>query len=259
MKVLLIMADGMRPDAIENLPLAQEMMKKSTYTLKGSTVMPSITLPCHLSLFLSVDPERHGTTTNVYAPQVRPIEGLCEMLDRAKKTCAFFYNWDEFRDLTRPGSLSYAKYISGAKEGWENSTVRLVDDAIDYINTYNPDFAFLYTGWPDETGHAHCWMSPEYLESVEKSWQEMTRLMENVPEEYTVIVTTDHGGHGRSHGTEMPEDMVIPVMIKGEDFAAGKEFDRPVNIKDIAPTITELLQAEPAPEWEGKSLVSKMG
>ena len=69
MRTLLILVDGMRPDALKNLDTAQDIIQKSAYTMDAKTVMPSVTLPCHMSLFHSVDPSRHGTTTNTYAPQ----------------------------------------------------------------------------------------------------------------------------------------------------------------------------------------------
>ena len=80
MKTILILVDGMRPDALENVESAQSIIKKSTYTMNAQTVFPSVTLPCLISLFHSVEPMRHGTTTNVYMPQVRPIRGLCNIL-----------------------------------------------------------------------------------------------------------------------------------------------------------------------------------
>lgn len=81
-KVILILVDGLRPDAVVNCgnPYGKELLKKGSYSLEAETVYPSVTLPCHVSLFLSVPPERHGTTTNTYTPQVRPINGLCEQL-----------------------------------------------------------------------------------------------------------------------------------------------------------------------------------
>ena len=85
MRVILILVDGMRPDALAENPAAQKLAEKSIYTYAGQTVFPSVTLPCHMSLFHSVDPERHGTTTNTYMPQVRPIRGLCEVLRPNKK------------------------------------------------------------------------------------------------------------------------------------------------------------------------------
>ena len=108
MRTLLILVDGMRPDALTNIPTAQKIIARAKSTMSARTVMPSVTLPCHVSLFHSVDPARHGIMTNTYVPQVRPINGLCEVLSRANKSCAFFYNWHELRDLVRPGSLTYS-------------------------------------------------------------------------------------------------------------------------------------------------------
>lgn len=66
--------------------------------------------------------------------------------------------------------------------------------------------------------------------------------------------TADHGGHDRTHGTDSPEDMTIPFIIKGKDFKAGEKPEN-VSIKDIAPTVAKLLGIAPDQAWEGKSLV----
>ena len=79
-------------------------------------------------------------------------------------------------------------------------------------------------------------------------------IMSSLPEDYTVIITADHGGHDRTHGMDLPEDMIIPIIIKGKGVENGENFKN-ANIKDIAPTITRLLDIEPADEWEGKSLL----
>ena len=46
-KVLLILADGMRADALEACgnPFVGEFLHGSAYTLRARTVMPSVTLP----------------------------------------------------------------------------------------------------------------------------------------------------------------------------------------------------------------------
>ena len=107
-KVLLILVDGMRPDGLLGCgnAFADTLLEHAQYALDAQTVMPSVTLPCHMSLFHSVTPERHGILTNTYVPQVRPVRGLCEVLRAAGKTCAFFYNWEELKDLSRPDSLA---------------------------------------------------------------------------------------------------------------------------------------------------------
>lgn len=253
MRVLLILVDGMRPDALEKIDVAQDLIQKSTYTMEAKTVMPSVTLPCHMSLFHSVDPWRHGVTTNVYTPQVRPIKGLCEVLLANKKTSAFFYNWEELRDLSRPNSLSFSYFYKGG-EDFERANNIVSGAAIDYLKENSVDFAFLYLGYPDAAGHKHGWMNNEYMEAIKNSWENINRVTASLPDDYTVIITADHGGHDRMHGTDAPEDMTIPIMIIGKGIETRKVL-QDANIKDIAPTIVNLLGVEPDEEWEGASLL----
>lgn len=64
----------------------------------------------------------------------------------------------------------------------------------------------------------------------------------------------DHGGHDRSHGTDMPEDMTIPFFFIGQDFAKGKETDG-ITLLDIAPTIAKIVGVECEHEWDGRSVL----
>ncbi len=255
-KVILILVDGLRPDAVETCgnPYGRELLKKGSYSLEAETVYPSVTLPCHVSLFHSVPPERHGTTTNTYTPQVRPVSGLCEQLRLGNRRCAFFYNWEELRDLSRPSSLAYSYYVSGELNTYEKANEMVTENALFYIREEKPDFAFVYLGLTDHAGHSHGWMGKEYMEACSLSLDEIRRIDEQSGEEYTIIITADHGGHGRSHGSMEKEDMLIPLVCTGPDFQPGKVFER-ASICDIAPTVAALTGAAPAPEWEGKSLL----
>lgn len=255
-KVLLILVDGMRPDALVSCghPYVQTLLEESSYDLHASTVYPSVTLPCHMSLFHSVTPDRHGILTNTYTPQVRPVNGLCEQLQAADKTCAFFYNWEQLRDLSRPASLAHSYFVSGHLHTYEKANEMVTEAAISYLRAEMPDFAFVYLGLTDEVGHEFGWMGERYMASIVQSMDEIQRLNEEFSKDYTIIVTADHGGHDRSHGSTEPEDMTIPVILKGKAFTPGKQLAS-VNICDIAPTVTALLGASCAREWEGKSLL----
>lgn len=256
MKVLLILCDGMRADATEKCahPYFCKMRESGAWSLNASTVMPSITLPCHVSLFCSVDPTRHGILGNTYTEQVRPVKGLCEQLSDAGKSCAFFYNWEELRDLSRPGSLIYSHYDSGLKLGFEKASERCAESAAEYLPKNKPDFSFLYFGFPDEAGHKYGWMTDEYMYAVNKCWELIEKVCSVLPDDFQVIVTADHGGHDRIHGADIPEDMTIPVLATGSAFAGVGEMGN-VNIKDIAPTVAELLGATSNSDWEGKSFL----
>jgi predicted AlkP superfamily pyrophosphatase or phosphodiesterase len=256
-KVILILVDGMRPDAFLSAgnPYAEELLRESTHCLSCQTVVPSVTLPCHMSLFHSVDPSRHGILSNTYTPQVRPIDGLVERLDQFEKRCAFFITWEQLRDLSRPGHLVASECINISPKKNGNVDRRITEKCIDYVRTDAPDFVFLYLGETDEIGgHRFGWMTPEYLQNVSTALDCVKQVKEVGGEAYDVILMADHGGHDRTHGTEMAEDMTIPLLLLGKPFAPG-ELAGEASIKDIAPTVTALFGIEPDEEWEGKSLL----
>ena len=255
-KVFLALIDGMRPDALEtiNHPFYRKLMQIGSYSLKVRTVMPSVTLPCHMSLFHSVAADRHGILTNTYVPQVRPINGLCEVLKSAGKRSAFFYTWEPLRDLTRPLSLSRADYVSGKDYTFAVADARITGRALNMIAENDvPDFTFFYQCWADEAGHKYNWMSKEYLQAVEGCLDNVEKLFNALDEDVTFIVTADHGGHDRSHGTECSEDMTIPLFIRRKGIAPG-EITKDLNIIDIAPTVANWLGAEPDTDWDGKNI-----
>lgn len=255
-KVILILVDGLRPDALAGCghPYAGQLLEMGRSCLHAETVFPSVTLPCHMSLFHSVPPKRHGILTNTYVPQVRPVAGLCEQLSQAGKLCSFFYNWEELRDLSRPSSLSYSFFASMGPYPDEKANEMVTENALSYIAAEQPDFAFVYLGLVDEMGHAHKWMGEEYMQACRLSLDEIRRLVEAFGSAYSIIITADHGGHEYMHGTNETEDMQIPLICIGPDFEPGSTFDA-AGLLDIAPTITGLMGVPAARDWRGKSLL----
>lgn len=254
-KVILISIDGMRPDGVTQCgnPYVEELMKTASYTLDAQTVFPSVTLPCHMSMFHSVTPVRHGMTTNLYMPQVRPVNGLFEQIKIAGGRSAMFYGWEPLRDISRPESLIAAEYKWAYST--DNTDRILTEKALSCIETDEPDFVFLYMVETDEKGgHDNGWMSDAYLHCISEAINNVKTVIENTHGEYTVIVTADHGGHDRAHGTDMKEDMTIPMFFYGKQFTPGRVLNN-VSILDLAPTIAHIMGIAPAREWEGKSLL----
>ncbi len=254
-KVILISVDGMRPDGFLNCKnsFCKEMMRIGSYTLNARTVFPSVTLPCHLSMFHSVPPQRHGITTNVYIPFARPINGLFEQIKNSGGINAMYYGWEPLRDISRPASLKFSGYINAYMEDATDGL--LTDMALERIEKSHPDFVFLYMVETDEKGgHDNGWMSDAYLGYINAAVENIKRVYEAAGDEYTIIVTADHGGHDRSHGTDLDEDMTIPMFFIGSEFGAGKELSG-VSILDLAPTIADIMSVPVAPEWEGSSVL----
>jgi predicted AlkP superfamily pyrophosphatase or phosphodiesterase len=254
-KVILISIDGMRPDGVQNCknPYVEELKRIGSYTFNARTVFPSVTLPCHMSMFHSVPPERHGIMTNIYVPQVRPVNGLFEQIKAVGGLCGMYYGWHPLRDIARPASLRVADHVWAYLE--DETDALLTERMLDFNKRHKLDFIFLYMVETDEKGgHDNGWMSDAYLGVINKAISNVKRVVEELGDEYTVIVTADHGGHDRAHGTDLPEDMTIPMFFIGKDFEPGKELTN-VSILDIAPTIAKIMGVPKAVEWEGKSLI----
>jgi len=256
-KVILISIDGMRPDGLKQCgnSYVEELEKMCKYSYKASSMFPSVTFPCHFSMTHSVTPQRHGLLTNTYVPQVRPRNGIFERICAFGGISALFYGWEPLRDIALPGTLKFATYINAYTK--ESSDTVLTDEAEKLIIEHKPDFVFLYMVETDEKGgHDNGWMSDEYLRRISIAIDNVKRMIENFGEEYSVVIMADHGGHDRSHGSDMPEDMTIPLFFYGPEFNAG-EINENISLLDIAPTIADVMGIGSDEQWEGRSLVDK--
>jgi predicted AlkP superfamily pyrophosphatase or phosphodiesterase len=253
--VIFIMIDGLRPDAIaaERCPQLVGLINRSSYTFQARSVMPSITLPCHTSIFHSVPPTRHGVTTNDWQPMARPLPGLVEQAHVAGLKCAFFHNWEQLRDLSRPGKLAYTYFRDNeVVKDLERGDQVIAEEAVRYLNSDRPDFAFIYFGTVDTAGHRFGWMSDGYLQQVAQVDQAVKTVLDALSDETTVCVQADHGGHDRGHGTDMAEDMTIPWLISGPGIRRGYQIEGPVSLLDTAPTLARVLGAKAHADWEGR-------
>ncbi len=253
-KVILISIDGMRPDGLQQCgsEFVNTLTKISSYTFEARTVTPSVTLPCHMSMMYGIVPQRHGILSNTYVPQVHEVNGLFRKIRSADGINAIFYGWEPLRDVAPPGTCKYATYINAYME--ESVDTLLTDAAIKLIDEKKPDFVFLYQVDTDEKGgHDNGWMSENYLYRVKTAIENAQRVIEKFGDEYSVIITADHGGHDRGHGSEMHEDMTIPMFFIGKEFEKGKQLEN-ISILDIAPTISKIFNIPPEREWEGKSV-----
>lgn len=254
MTTILVMTDGMRPDALRlvNTPALDGLQARSAYTMTATSVMPSVTLPCHTSIFHSVPPQRHGIVTNLWQPMARPLPGLVDQAHAAGKRCHFYHNWEPLRDLNRPETLDFSYYRNNCYTQ-EGDRV-IADAAAQIIADERPDFAFVYLGTIDVAGHKYGWMSDGYLRQIEFVDAAVGSVVAALKPDDTILLHSDHGGHDRTHGTEMAEDMTIPWMLAGPDIRQGYAIPGPVSLLDSAPTLARVMGVPVHPHWEGRCI-----
>jgi len=249
-KVILISIDGTRADAIKKSgnPFVDYLMKNGTYCLNEKTVFPSVTLPCHYSMTHSVPPERHGMTVNYYMPPVRPVAGIFEVVNSFGGKVAMCSNFVFLRDLASPEAVHVAYFLKMAY--YEEEDVKVYEKAIEFLETETPDIMFVHMVDTDHYGHNHGFMSDKYLQRLNIALSFAQKIYEKAKDEYTVIITSDHGGHDRIHGTEVKEDMFVPFFMIGEGVAKGKEI-KDMSILDVTPTIADIMGLSKISFWEG--------
>ena len=256
-RALLVSLDGVRADALQTAatPVIDGLAKDGAACWSARTVMPSVTLPCHTSMLRGVDTPRHGITTNTFAPLARPVPSLMEAAASAGKTVGFFYNWEQLRDLAAPGYLSCAVSYGNAVEPHADPWV--AEQTVAHLDRFDFDLLFVYFGHTDEVGHIHGWMSEPYLEAIERADACLGTVIDGLKargrwDETVTLVLSDHGGHGRSHGTDSDEDMTIPWILHGPGVRRGHVLDGGVRIFDTCPTLAHCLGVPHCREWEGR-------
>ncbi len=252
--VVLVLIDGMRPDALQHAdtPTMDRLIASGAHTMTARTVMPSITLPVHASLFLGVMPDRHGNTTNTWTPPARPIPGLIDLVHQTGGKTAAFYNWEQLRDVSRPGSLDASFFIKDTHS--PNGDTMIAHLASAWLTHNQPALTFIYFGHTDQAGHDHGWMSQPYLNAIANADRCIAMIVNALPADATLIVTSDHGGHAQTHGTDSDEDMTIPFIISGPSIPSAHRIQSSLHVTDVAPTIAHLLGLDSPAEWTGTSI-----
>jgi len=76
--------------------------------------------------------------------------------------------------------------------------------------------AFLHISGLEYAGADSGWLSPDYLEELTHIDMALAPLLEQVRQggAHAIVVTSDHGGHERQHGTQDPEDFKLPLIIE---------------------------------------------
>jgi len=255
MATLLFSIDGLRPEAIYlgDMHFTQSLLQTSAYTLNAQTVMPSVTLPCHTSMMRGVDVDRHGITTNTFMPLARPVPSVFDVASAAGLRCGAFFNWGPLRDLFEPESVVVSLFDRSA--GPTDSDPLVAEMALPHLAGL--DFAFVYFGDTDEVGHRDGWLSEGYLETANRADRAVRQVADAFLSHHpdgNIVLLSDHGGHGKTHGTDLPEDMTIPFIAFGPGTVPG-ELTNPVRIFDTAPTVARLLGIAPSAIWTGRSAV----
>ena len=257
-RVLIISYDGLRPDAIGKAPMTNliALMQTSAYTLSAQTILPSSTLPAHVSMLSGLCPSKHAVYWNDYVPENGYALGvdLFDLAHAAGLRTVMVVGKEKLRQITEPESTDVFIF----KE-MDSSIANMAVEEIK--NGFGLMFIHFPTG--DVLGHEWGWMGAvqmwafrtedAYLKTV------LTALDKAGLRDGTLIIlTSDHGGYKTSHGGERPEEMTIPWIVTGPGVIPGP-LTSFVQTTDTAATAAYMLGLPLPAEWDGQPVTEAFG
>ncbi|HPW17343.1 MAG TPA: alkaline phosphatase family protein [Candidatus Aminicenantes bacterium] len=273
-RVVFIALDGISVEGLQaaGTPNIDALMTSGSFSLRTRVVMPSVTLPNWTSHLTGSGPEQHGVTDNDWrfdAHVLPPVEtdgqGYYPSIFKVLKDqvpglrTAFYYNWENLIYPHNRAALDEVRFQED--EGYVENYER----AFEFIreNAAKPLFLFLYTVHTDENGHAHGWMSPEYIRSIEEADVQIGALLAKMRdaglyEGTHFIFASDHGGTGTGHGGVTPVEMEVPWSLTGPGIPRG-EIAAPNDTVNSAPVIARLFRCRVPAGWTGKVIPSLFG
>jgi arylsulfatase A-like enzyme len=253
-RVIVISIDGLAPRVLEGAraPTLAGLVREGTVAGDARSVIPSSTLPAHASMLSGLAPELHGVLWNRYEPwQAMRVTTLFSLCRWHHLRCGLFAGKTKFAHFAEE-ETGVERYAFGAGAG------EVLERARVYLEERDPDFVLVHLAEVDRAGHAEGWGSQAQHDALERIDALLAGFLEFVaaagPRPLVVIVTSDHGGHGRRHGTSRREDVHIPWIAWGAGVAAVR-LAQPVSTLDTASTVATLLGLDVPTAWRGRALL----
>lgn len=207
--VLMVSIDALHPAALrpDIAPTLETLKHPGQFTLHGRSTAPPQTLIAHTAMLTGLTPAQSGKKDNNWKPGQAQVDHET-LLDVAKLEgfeTAFFYAKPKLGYLV---SATIDHHALARDDGVERTQ--------EFFTRSGPRFAFLHLSGLDDVGPDAGWLSPEYLNELRYIDRSLTQLIAQVRARgnYLMLITSDHAGHDRLHGTDHPEDFKLPVLLE---------------------------------------------
>jgi predicted AlkP superfamily pyrophosphatase or phosphodiesterase len=262
-RVVLVVLDGLRADAIDALELRhwKRLATTGSSSRLATTVAPSVTAACMASLLTGVPPQVHGLgSSRFHLPKSRgPVDPLPRVLAEAGQPTSGFVR--EVPLVLRGVGRRIARHLGVATASFRGTCCREILFAA-WSQLASQERGLVLLHWPDAdaAGHAHGWMSGAYAEAAQRLDQALGLLaaLADVEEDpgTLLVALADHGGGGRDpkdHDSDHPLDRTIPLLLAGHCVTGG-ELDDPT-LLDVPATVLWALGVPLPASYQGRPLV----
>jgi len=207
-------------------------------------------------------PEKHIVRWNEYVPENGYALGtdIFDLAHAAGLQTVMVVGKEKLRQVTEPPSLDYFAFVDKTDKVEDNYSLEQLA-----VQQMKRGFNMMLLHFPDGDirGHEHGWMSQTQLIAYQYDDKELGRILDVLKQNGTydttmIIITSDHGGHGTTHGYDIPDDMMIPWIISGPRVKPGL-LTTQVNTMDTAATAAFVLGLPLPEEWDGAPVLEAFG
>jgi len=220
-KVLIIGMDGTRSDALQlaNTPNIDNLIANGIYSPDALNDDRTWSGPGWSAILTSVWSDKHLVTNNNfsgndyanYPSLFKHIEDVNPSLQTAS-----ICHWNPINDEIVQTFADYKLNVATDAEVSSN--------AISYVTNNNPDLLFLHFDDGDHAGHGSGFSpsNPAYITAIETIDTYIGSILTAIEartnyanEDWLILVTSDHGGLGTSHGGNSIEEQNVVVIASG--------------------------------------------
>jgi len=253
-RVLIISEDGLRGDILtqHRMRWHEELYRHGSFSWKARTIRTASTLPSHAAMLSGFDVEQHGLTWNNWKP-ARGYIKVPTIFDEAEAhglKSAMFVGKFKLRHIARPGTVEVFE-----RPGYYCRKVAV--EAAEYLVREQPPLAFVHFSNPDDAGHKVGWTSDSYLKAVNEDDRCLGIILSaldnaGLTDDTLIILSADHGGHGRSHSGSTSVDREIPWIARGPGVRENHHLRSPISTVDTAATALDALGLQVPEEAAGR-------
>lgn len=252
--VIIVSLDNVSSESLKQAktPNIDELWQKGTYSWKAETVTSTTTLSAHVSMLSSLLPEYHGFDWEGYQAEkgFAKVPTIFALMQQIGWTTSAFVSNESLKHLVPPNTPERFEYLNA-------SAVQIAEVAADYITTSRPHLCFVHFSDPAVAAHKFGWMSFQKIKAIEDCDRAVGVIVKalheaKMLEDTILILTSNHGGKGVEHKTNVSDDMLVPWVIFGHGVCRGRELQRSISIVDTAATAAYALGLETPKEWLGK-------
>lgn len=264
--IIILAFDGWGSSSFEaaQMPFLKSMVSQSAWTLHKRSILPTSSACNWATMFKGAGPEAHGyidwdtkkpAFPVSYADEKGFFPSFFSIYREAfpEREMGYFYQWEGMWYLFDMNDFNDVKGFANTDAGCDV----MKEAVVSYVREKQPAVAAFIWDYPDKIGHSIGWYTEEYMQQL----SHIDSIIESVYiacveagiiDNTLFVITSDHGGHDKTHGQSVIPDIETPFFLMGKGIIPG-EIRVPLMQYDIAAILADYMHLQHPTGWRGRT------